>query len=118
MAYKPPQSYNVEMRLLTPTTNKINGVVTKTYPQPEDGAQFFGSYRTFGGTEVTNNNVYSIMVTAIIDTHYRPDITSSCRVAVNHNGNYVVYDIISEPENIDMRNQYLQFKVERLKGGA
>lgn len=116
--YKPPQTFNVEMRLLTPTTNKISGVFTKTYPQPTDGAQFFGSFRTFGGTEITSNDIYSIMVTAVIDTYYRPDITSNCRVAVNHNGTYAIYDIISEPENIGMQNQFLQFKVERLKGGT
>ena len=88
----PPKVFNTEMILLTPTTTKI------------------------GGTETTSNGLFSIMVTAVIDTYFNPNITSNCRVAVNHNGNYLVYEIISEPENINMRNRYLQFKVERLKG--
>lgn len=117
-SYAPPKVFNVEMRLLIPTTTKVNGVVKKTYPNVNDGKIFFGSFRTFGGTEITNNGVYSIAVTGVIDTYFRTDITSNCRVAVNHNGTYAIYEIISEPENIEMRNRYLQFKIERLKGGV
>jgi hypothetical protein len=29
-----------------------------------------------------------------------------------------VFDILGEPENIEMRNQFLKFKVRRVKGGA
>ena len=112
----PPKVFNTEMILLTPTTTKINGVITKTYPEISDGEKFYGFFRTFCGTETTSNGLFSIMVTAVIDTYFNPNITSNCRVAVNHNGNYLVYEIISEPENINMRNRYLQFKVERLKG--
>lgn len=114
--YRPPSVFNVEMILLNPNTTKINGVVKKTYPDISNGEKFYGSFRTFGGTEVTNNGVYSIMVTAVIDTYFNPNIKSNCRVAVNHNGEYWIYEIITEPENIGMKNRYLQFKVERLKG--
>lgn len=117
-SYAPPKVFNVKMMLLIPTTIKVNGVVKKTYPNAEDGILFHGSFRTFGGTEITNNGVYSVAVTGVIDTYYRPDISSNCRVAVDHNGTYAIYEIISEPENIEMRNRYLQFKIERLKGGV
>lgn len=117
-SYKPPQAFNTEMRLLIPTVTKVNGVVKKTYPEPTEGSQIYGSFRTFGGTEINNNNLYTIRITAIVDTYYRPDITSDCRIAVNNNGTYDVYDVISDPENINMHNQFLQFKIERVKGGA
>jgi hypothetical protein len=29
-----------------------------------------------------------------------------------------VYDIIGEPENLEMRNMFLKFKIRRVKGGA
>jgi hypothetical protein len=50
-----------------------------------------------------------------VETWYRPDITSGCRICPASTGN--VYEIINEPENVDMRCQFLKFKVRRVKGG-
>lgn len=115
MAYKPPTRFNTPMFLLLPTVTIINGVPKKTYPNPNDGILFYGSFRTFGGTDIVVNGVYSVKATATIDTWYNPSFSSECRVALE-NGDQ--YEIIGEPENIEMLNQYSRFKVERLKGKA
>ena len=77
---------------------------------------FFGSFKTYGGTEKTVNGVYSIEDTANIETMYRSDITGVCRIARAEDK--AVFDIINEPEDINQRHQFLKFKVKRLKGGA
>lgn len=102
------------VKLLIPTTTKYNGVVTKTYPADSD-ILLFVNWKTFGGTETTVNGVISIVDTAEITTWFRPDITANCRL-LREDGK--IYEIISDPENCDMGNQFCEFKVERVKGGA
>ena len=119
MAYRPMTPFNVAMKLLVPTWGSVNGVRKKTYPAPEDVTDallFFGSFRTFGGTERDSNGLYTIENTAIIETWYRSEITADCRVAVLETGD--VYDIMGTPENIEMRNQFLKFKVRAVGGKA
>ena len=102
--------------LLIPTYSDVYGVNQLVYPDPEDGILIFGNFRTFGGTERDVNGLYSVENTANIETWYRPDIKSNCRIYVPGTGEY--YDVLGEPENINMRNQYLKFKVLQIKGGA
>lgn len=105
---------NVPLMLLIPEYSKEYGVESKTYP--EDGILIYGSFRTFGGTERDVNGVYSIENTANVDTWYRPDITSDCRIKLPQTGE--TYEILGEPENIAMRNQFLRLKLMQIKGGA
>lgn len=114
--YKPSLPFSVPLVLLKPTYTTVSGVRKKTYPAIAAGIQFFGTFKTYGGTERDVNGVYSIEDTANIETWYRPDITSDCRIAVA--GTNAVYDVLGEPENLDMRNQFLLFKVSRVKGGV
>jgi hypothetical protein len=114
--YKPATPFNTPLALLIPSYTDAFGVNQKTYPSIEQGELFFGSFRTFGGTERDVNGLYSIENTATIETWFRPDITSNCRIANLLTGE--IYDILGEPENIEMRNQYLKFKVQQVKGGA
>jgi len=107
---------NVPLMLLIPTYSKSYGVDSKTYPNIDKGVLIYGSFRTFGGTERDVNGVYSIENTATIETWFRPDIKSNCRIGVPQTG--AIYDILGEPENIGLRNQYLRFKVTEVKGGA
>lgn len=117
MAYKPELPFNVPMVLLIPTYTTVSGVKKKTFPAVNDGILFNGTFKTYGGTERDVNGVYSVEDTANIQTWYRPDITSGCRIALANNPT-AVYDIVGEPENLEMRNQYSLFKVLRVKGGA
>ena len=112
--YKPNVPFDVALMLLVPTSEVIKGVTKKTFPTPEDGVLIYGSFRTYGGTENTSNDVYTVFDTGIIDTWYRPDIKSDCRVYICETGE--TYEIINRPENIEMRHQYLRFKVQKVGG--
>lgn len=114
--YKPPTPFSAALSLLIPTYSNNVGVEAKAYPKAQNGLMFYGSLRTFGGTERDINGVYSVEKTAIVETWFRPDIKSDCRIAVLQTGE--IYEILGEPENIELRNQYLKFKVRQIKGGA
>lgn len=114
--YRPKSTFTTPIMLLIPTYQKINGVRTKIYPEVKDGVLFFGSFKTYGGTERDVNGVFSIEDTADVQTWYNPEIKSDCLIAIADTG--AKYDIISEPENIEMRNQFMKFKVRRTKGGV
>ena len=114
MSYRPKLENATPLILLAPTYRTVHGVATKTYPS--EGNMIFGSFRTYGGTERNIDGLFSIEDTAVIETWYRPDIKSDCRIQIA--GSDAVYDIINEPEDIDMRHQFLKFKVKRVKGGA
>lgn len=114
--YKPQTPYSTPIYLLIPIYETVKGVPKTIYPEPTDDMIIFSSFKTYGGTESIVNDVYSVIDTANIETWYRPDIKSDCRIM--RASDRSVYEIIGEPENIDMRNQYLKFKVRRVKGGA
>ena len=114
-AYKPAVPFTTPLLLFVPTAKRIKGVNVKTYP--DKGEQIFGSFRTFGGTEVIRDGIYITKDTAVIDTWYRPDIVAECRIALADNPDDV-YEIIGRPEDVGMRHQFMTFKVERLGGGA
>ena len=101
-------------RLQTPTSDKMLGVSVKTYT--DVSGVLMVNWKSYGGTETSNNGVLSVEDTAQICCWYRPDIGSGCRLVRLSDG--AVYEIIGEPENIEMRNQFLKFKVRRVKGGA
>ena len=114
--FQPALPYIASLVLLIPRYRTIKGVPQKEYPKLEDGLCFNGSFKTYGGTEAVHNGVYSVLDTGSIETWYRPDIKGDCRVALAQTG--AVYEVIGEPENINMRNQYMKFKVQRVKGGV
>ena len=114
--YKPSVPFNVAMKILVPTSERINGVLKKDYSDPETSELFYGSFKTFGGVENVQDGIYTLVDTATIDTWYRPDIQANCRIYICETAQ--TYEIISDPENIDMRHQYLQFKVRKIGGKA
>lgn len=119
--YRPQLDNQIPLVLLIPTYTNVSGVNKPTYPTVVEALQndnnlFFGSFKTYGGTERDVNGVYSVIDTANIETWYRPDITSNCRVARANDG--AIFEIINEPEDINQRHQFLKFKIRRIKGGA
>lgn len=112
--YKPSAPFNVPMKLLVPTETVVTGTTKKVFSDPETSEMFFASFRTFGGTENVQNGVYTMINTAVINTWYRPDIKANCRIYICETGQQ--YEIFSDPEDIDMRHQYLQFKVRKIGG--
>ena len=114
--YKPTMPFNVPMKLLIPTETVVTGTTKKTFSDPESSELFFGSFRTFGGTENVQNGVYTLINTATIDTWYRPDIKANCRVYLCDTEQ--TYEIVADPEDINMMHQFLQFKVKKIGGKA
>ena len=112
MAYRPSGPFNVAMELLIPTETMVKGMTKKTYPAT--GSTFFGRFRTFGGTERVVNDVIVLDDTGTVETWYRSDITADCRVIIGGHP----YEILGTPENIEMRNQFLVFRVRAYRGGA
>ena len=112
--YRPSAPFNVAMKLLVPITTASYGATKKSFSSPEDSELFYGSFRTFGGTETLKDGVYTLMNTAVIDTWYRPEIKADCQIYICDNEQ--VYEILSDPEDIDFRHQYLQFKVRKVGG--
>lgn len=112
--FKPKLPFNVPMKLLKPISVKEYGVSKKGYSSPEDSELIFGSFRKFNGTETFKDDVYTIVDTAVIDTWFRPDIKADCKIYLPEIDK--TYEIISDPEDIDMRHQYLQFKVQKSGG--
>lgn len=107
--------FDVAMKLLIPTETKVKGVVKKTFPNPDEvETVFFGSFRTYGGTENFSNDVYTVFDTATVDSWWNPEITSDCRIYLCETGE--IFDVISRPENIGMRHQFMQFKVQKIGG--
>lgn len=114
--YRPALDNTIPLLLLTPTYATVHGVPTKTYPPASQGILFYGNFKTYGGTERDVNGLFSIVDTGVVETWYRPDITSECRICIPATN--AIYEVHNEPENINMRNQFLRFKVQRVKGGA
>ena len=113
--YNPSMPFDVSMKLLKPTTTVVKGVTKKTFRDPKDVTEvFFGSFRTFGGTENTSNNVYVLYDTATVDTWYNPEITGDCKIYICDTGE--IYDVAGRPEDIGMRHQFMQLKLEKAGG--
>lgn len=105
--------FNVPAQILKGEYQTVNGVKIKTFT---DGAQIFVSAKSYGGTEREVNDRLVIVDTLNIETWYRPDITSIDGIRLLDDGSE--WEILNNPENIERRNQFLKFKVQRRAGGA
>lgn len=114
--YRPTEASQMTtpMQLQQPSEVAQYGVATKTW-QTVAGT-IMCNFKTYGGTETVSNNILSVEDTAQIVCWYRPDIKSNCRLIRLSDG--AAFEILGEPENIEMRNQFLKFKIRRIKGGA
>jgi head-tail adaptor len=116
LMYRPSEAAQMTtaMRLQLPTINTEYGVSTKVWRDSSLVIQC--NFKSYGGTERINNDMLTVEDTAQIVCWFHPDIKSECRlVRLSDNA---VFEILGEPENIEMRNQFLKFKIRRVKGGA
>ena len=115
--YRPAEAEQMTtpLKLQIPVPKVVSGVTKYDYKDATEPI-FYGSFKTYGGTEQNINDIYSIKDTANIVCFYRPDITTNCKI-INLKNNKE-YRVIAEPENTDERNQFLKFRVERIKGGV
>ena len=104
------------------TYQNINGVNKKVFTIEKDGGNNpvvrFCNFSTYGGSEYQNNDVYTVDDTANVVTWLDPTIKSNGAISLCDDPNGVLYEVLGEPENLEMRNQELSFKVRRYKGGA
>lgn len=112
--YKPQAPFTVPFQISTPTTTTVKGVPTKTYT--ESKTVYFGTFRTFGGTESVKDGLYSVINTATLETWFTPDLKANCRVHILQTGE--VYEVVGTPENIQLRNQYMKARLQAVEGGA
>lgn len=92
---------------------RVKGTVVKIYKEKPE--LIWGSFTTYGGTEIESNRILVIEDTAKVETWYDPKITSEGKIQVA--GSERSYEIIGEPEDIEERHKFLQMKVKRIKGG-
>lgn len=114
--YRPSEAAQMTtpMRLQVPVASTAYGVSTKGWRDVE--GVLMVNFKTYGGTEKAVNGILAVEDTANITCWFRPDITGNCRlIRLTDNA---AFEILGEPENIEMRNQFLKFKVRRVKGGA
>ena len=110
------------LQLQQPTKQASYGVNKNIYTTME--GVVMANFKTFGGTEVVVNGVISVVETAQIVCRYRPDIKGNSRFILlpagfdEENKPNAVYEVLGEPENIEMRNMFLKIKLRRVKGGV
>ena len=115
--FKLAAPFTVPIFLLIPTYTEEASVTKKTFPAATEGILINGNFKTYGGTERDVNGVYSVEDTATVETWFRPDIKADCRIALADDPT-AIYEIINQPEDVELRHQYLRFRVRRVKGGA
>ena len=109
--YRPTEPFNTTAMLYNAKTKTIKGVLVKEYEYVDTINCLF---KTFGGTETSINDVYSVIDTANVETWYREDITSSSQLRIGSK----TYEVIGVPEDISQRHQFLKFKVRGIEGGT
>lgn len=116
--YRRHGPYATPVMLMTPSGVEVTqGIERKTYA---DAGIINAQIKTYGGTEQSVNGLYSVIDTAMLETWYRPDITSGCRIRrmdVPQDA-AVVYEVIGAPEDIEMRHQTLRCRIQAVTGGA
>ena len=112
-SYKPSMPFTVPALILKAEYKKVNGVNVKVF---SEGGRIDVSAKSYGGTERVINDQVVVEDTLVIETWYRPDITSKDGLRLLDDGSE--WDIVTPPEDIDRMHQYLKFKVLRRKDGA
>lgn len=107
--YQPRAPFDVPAKLLKRTLTKVNGVNQETFTE---SINFFCSAKSYGGTERIVNDVYTIEDTWTIDTWYSPAFGKGDKIRFLDDNSE--YEILSSPENINRRGQYMRFKVVRI----
>jgi len=103
------------IKLKERVVTKVSGAKNIVYQDATDPV-IYCNFKTFGGTERVINNLIVIDNTATITTWYRPDIKANCQIELLSDNS--IWEIINDPENIEQRNQMIQFKVRKVTGGA
>ena len=111
--FRPSAPFVTAAELQNPTYTTTKGTKVKTYTKTDD---ININFKTYMGTESINNDVITVANTAIVETWYRPDITPESRIKILESGQ--IYEVLGVPEDIELRHQFLKFRVQAIKGGG
>ncbi len=103
------------IKILKKTITWVSGAAESTYEEAMEPI-LFCNFKTFGGTESVVNGQIMNIATATITTWYRQDLQAPDRIVLLSDNS--VWEIIGDPENYEMRNQYMQLRVRKLSGGV
>lgn len=109
--YKPKEPFTTPVELYNPTTTDVKGVTVKRWTKVDT---IFCLFKTFGGTDSTSNDQLVVFDTANVETWYRPDIKSNSQLRLGAK----IYEVIGEPEDIELRHQFMKLRVQAVKGGV
>lgn len=109
---KAASSMRTPIRLAKRTRSLVLGAPEFTFTELTDG-DLMCSFKTYGGTPGVQNGLLSVENTGVIVTWYRQDIQAGDRII--RLSDHSCWEILHEPENVDMANQYLIFKVQKIE---
>ncbi len=94
-----------------PTYSEVNGRSFKTF---DVVGSLRGKFKLKGTSEKNANGLTVVNTTTTYTTWYKSDLAA--KDILNIGG--VDYEIIGEPENVEMRGRYTILNLERIGGGA
>lgn len=109
--YKANLPFSTPAKILKRSVSKINGVNQETFTE---GAEFFCSAKSYGGTEKVVNGVTVIEDTWQIDAYYSPDLKKGDRIQFLDDNS--VFEVLASPENINRQGKFMRFKVSAIGG--
>jgi head-tail adaptor len=78
------------------------------------GKTFFANFSTYGSSEQERNGIDIVEENTILTTWYNPRIEAGCRIVRLTDGK--IFDVVGEPENVEMRDMFSVVKVRRVRG--
>lgn len=93
------------------TSQTVSGRTNKTYT--ESGI-VRGKFKQKGTAEIQANGLTVVNEKTTFTTWYRADYKAADILTING----VDFEIVGNPENVEMRNRYSVITLERISGGA
>lgn len=109
--YAPNLEFNTPVRVLHRVETIVNGAPKISWTPEVQIA--YCSFKAFHGSESLRAGTIGVLDGGTVTMWYDPLITAKDRLKINDDAN-LQYEIISAPENVEMRNEYLIVKVQRV----
>ena len=93
------------------TSQIVNGRTVKAYT---DAGTIRGKFKQKGTAETNANGLTVINEKTTFITWYKADVKAADTLTIG----WVDFEIVGNPENVEMRSRYMVLTLERLGGGA
>lgn len=90
---------------------EVNGRVTKQFTIV---GNLRGKFKQKGTAEATTNGLIVVNTKTTFTTWFKSTVTATDILTING----VDYEIIGDPENVEMRGRYMIINLEKISGGA